>query len=1057
MNIGRCKRRKYAYWAALLSILIFGLNRVTWAERLPIKAYTTVDGLACNNINKIVRDSRGFIWFCTADGLSRFDGYSFTNLGTDLGLPHSEVMDLLETREGEYWVATKGGLVRFNPKSPPEHRVIYENEPRPAKPMFTVVLSLDGDAFSSAITTLVQNHFGEIWCGTRNGLYRLDVQDGKFSLRPIDIGLPPDWGEGRNITDLLEGCDGSLWVAAPSGLYRRWPDGSSAHYTKKDGLPDNYLHDLLEDHDGQLWAGTRYGGFFRFVPDQTHKPPVIAASYATREGMTTPWVFQLFEASDHSFWVATARGLLQFFPNRDLHGRWFHCYSERNGLSYYDITALSEDLGGSLWLGTNTAGAMKLERHGFTTYDQHDGLTTVSSILQDGTGAVCFRGSVFGDEHKSFFEGAKQDPIGRKPDYHHTRLGKFDGRRFTCFMPNGVSDLGWKGEGVTLRTRNGEWWIGSASGLYRFPPTDNFEQIKTARPIAVYSAKDGLGTNDPYRLFEDSHGNVWISNMSSRFLSLWMRETESIRDVSSSLDIPPDDRLPRSFGEDRFRNVWIGFNGRLVRYHDGKFNVLTESDGIPPGVITSVYSDRVGRLWLASARSGLIRVDHPEAQQPEFVPYSIEQGLSSNSTEILSEQLIVEDLQGHIYIGTGRGLDRLDPITGQFKHFTTADGLAPGSFRTCFRDNSGGLWFGLTGGLSHLVPAAEERVELPPPILISGVQVAGARRFISALGETEIVVADLPADQNDVQIDFTGLSFAPGEKLYYQYLLEGAESGWGSPTEQRSVNYRLSPGRYRFLVRAVNSDGVFSATPAMLAFRILPPFWQRWWFVSICAVALTLVLYTLYRYRIARLVELERVRTRIASDLHDDIGANLSLIAGMSDVLRQQAPLEEPSISERLALIATVSRRSVDAMSDIVWAVNPNRDHLSDLTGRMRRFANETLGARGIQFRFESPGFDDDTKIASDVRRELFLIFKEAMNNIARHSECRLAEISLRSEGGQAYLKVSDDGRGFDVDHAECGQGLASIRKRANNIGAELLLVSSPGQGATILVKAPLK
>src|SRR5499426_3458460 len=104
-----------------LLLVMLAMSSLTRAERLPIKAYTTVDGLACNNINKIVRDSRGFIWFCTADGLSRFDGYSFTNLGTDLGLPHSEVMDLLETREGEYWVATKGGLVRFNPKSPPEH------------------------------------------------------------------------------------------------------------------------------------------------------------------------------------------------------------------------------------------------------------------------------------------------------------------------------------------------------------------------------------------------------------------------------------------------------------------------------------------------------------------------------------------------------------------------------------------------------------------------------------------------------------------------------------------------------------------------------------------------------------------------------------------------------------------------------------------------------------------------------------------------------------------------------------------------------------------------
>ena len=149
--------------------------------------------------------TRGFIWFCTADGLSRFDGYSFTNFGVDHGLPHSEVMDLLETREREYWLATTGGLVRFNPKSPPEHRVVYENDVRPgAKPMFTVVVPLDRNPFSESVTVLLQDQGGEIWCGTRRGVHRLEIRDDKFTFRPVDIGMPADWGEGCYITDLLE-------------------------------------------------------------------------------------------------------------------------------------------------------------------------------------------------------------------------------------------------------------------------------------------------------------------------------------------------------------------------------------------------------------------------------------------------------------------------------------------------------------------------------------------------------------------------------------------------------------------------------------------------------------------------------------------------------------------------------------------------------------------------------------------------------------------------------------------------------------------------------------
>src|SRR5262249_48593758 len=150
--------------------------------------------------------------------------------------------------------------------------------------------------------------------------------------------------------------------------------------------------------------------------------------------------------------------------------------------------------------------------------------------------------------------------------------------------------------------------------------------------------------------------------------------------------------------------------------------------------------------------------------------------------------------------------------------------------------------------------------------------------------------------------------------------------------------------------------------------------------------------------------------------------------AGLSDVLRQQAPSSDPQVSERLSLIASVSRRSVDAMSDIVWAINPNRDHLSDLTQRMRRFATETLGPRGIEFRFDSPGLDDDTKVSADVRREVFLIFKEGVNNIARHSHCAFADFTIKSEGGMALLKMSDNGVGFEVAGADWGQGLASMR-----------------------------
>jgi ligand-binding sensor domain-containing protein/signal transduction histidine kinase len=1063
MRVGRLRTLELALRYTSLVIALLAASTRVQAERLPIKTYTTVDGLADNSINRIVRDSRGFLWFCTSDGLSRFDGYTFTNYGTDQGLPHRDIADLLETREGEYWVATDAGLVRFNPKAPPESVVTYTSQSRSRPlPMFSVVLPEGEGSFAKAITVLFEDREGTIWCGTYDGLFRLERPAGRFELKRMAIGMA-DQPEGHIVSDLLEDRDGTLWVAAPSGLYRVRPDGTAARYTKRDGLPDDYIHSLVEDHEGRLWAGTRYGGFFQFSVEDSSRSPVIPRAYSIREGMPNPWVFQLFQGSGNKFWVATAHGLLEFFPNRDPQGAWFRSYTEKNGLSFYDITAVNEDLAGNLWLGTNTAGAMKLEHNGFITYDTRDGIYLISSIFGDRTGGVCFRGSVMGDARTSVFEGATLDPVGRTPDYHYTRLGRFDGQRFTWFMPHGVTDLGWLNEGITLETRDGAAWVGTAQELYHYPPMETFDRVKTAQPRAVYRKEDGLGGNPPYRLYEDARGNLWISAWSSTPLLMWECATNTIRNLSE-LPARPADEGPRSFGEDLAGNVWIGFMGKVGRYGEGRFVLFTESDGVPPGVITSIYADHAGRLWLTSARSGLIRVDNPAAEHPTFVPYTTAEGLSSNTTETFASQLIVEDLRGHIYIGTGRGLDRLDPDTGHFKHFTSADGLAPGAFKACFRDRDGGLWFGTTGGLSHLVPPQDEPSQAPPPILISGLQVAGSRRFVGALGETEMVVPDLTWAQNQLQIDFIGLSFTPGEVLHYQYQLQGFDADWSPPAQQRSVTYRLAPGHYRFLVRAVNSDGVVSAAPAAISFRILPPVWERWWFVTLVAVALALVLYRFYLYRVGRLLELERVRTRIATDLHDDIGSSLSRMAILSEVAKRQLAGAGNGSVSILTEIADSARNVVDSMSDIVWAIDPRRDDLRNVVFRVRQFASDLLGAKGISWTLQAPPEFDKIKLNPQQRRHIFLIFKEAIANSARHAHCNSVWLSLGIVHNEIVGEIRDDGRGLAVPFPDQsagggrgGHGLENMRTRAAQLGGRLIIDSSSGLGTCIKVEVPLK
>jgi signal transduction histidine kinase len=342
------------------------------------------------------------------------------------------------------------------------------------------------------------------------------------------------------------------------------------------------------------------------------------------------------------------------------------------------------------------------------------------------------------------------------------------------------------------------------------------------------------------------------------------------------------------------------------------------------------------------------------------------------------------------------------------------------------------------------------------------------------LGTSEIVGPELGANQNHIQIDFFGLSLGVGETLRYQFKLEGATADWSAPTDQRSVNYpNLPPGPYRFFVRAVSAEGSLSQSPAMVSFRVLPPVWQRWWFVLMALILIAIPTMAVARYRHQqmkavreaeeasrksreeRLIELEQVRRRIATDLHDDIGSSLSQVYLLSEVVRQRVDPEDSEVTEPLAMISSASEEMVSSMSDIVWAINPKKDHLNDLTQRMRRFASDVLTARNITFEFSEPAEEDDVQLGANIRREVFLIFKESVNNLVRHSACTEAEIDFQISRGTLKLRVRDNGKGFDTSQDSEGHGLSSMRQRAEGIGGRLEMSSTKGEGTTVKLEIP--
>jgi signal transduction histidine kinase len=433
-----------------------------------------------------------------------------------------------------------------------------------------------------------------------------------------------------------------------------------------------------------------------------------------------------------------------------------------------------------------------------------------------------------------------------------------------------------------------------------------------------------------------------------------------------------------------------------------------------------------------------------------LITHTSADGLASNNLFC-----VTEDNLGYIYVGSNRGIDRLNPATGRIKHYAADDGVINTEFNSAFVDQHGTLWFSTAKGLLRFTPEPEPPTP-PPPVWIGRLHISGVEQPISELGETEVAHRELGPNQNQLEIAFFGLAFDSGGPLRYQYRLEGADWGWSSPTDQRIVNYaNLAPGRYRFLVQAISSDGTVSQTPATVDFTILRPVWQRWWFLGLAVLLAAAATYAIYHYRLTRLIELERVRTRIATDLHDDIGSSLSQVSVLSEIIRRRVS-PDSHVSEPLSTIIRLSCDLVDSMNDIVWAINPQRDHLSDLTHRMRRFASDAFTARDVEFSFRAPDERQDIKMGADIRREVFLIFKESVTNIVRHSGCSKADIEFLIADGWLELRLSDDGRGFDPARAHDGNGLMSMRQRAIRIGGALTVTSNEGQGTTVRLKAPL-
>jgi signal transduction histidine kinase len=479
-------------------------------------------------------------------------------------------------------------------------------------------------------------------------------------------------------------------------------------------------------------------------------------------------------------------------------------------------------------------------------------------------------------------------------------------------------------------------------------------------------------------------------------------------------------------------SLWIGtFGGGLNRLKNGRFSAVGTARGLSDDIICWVEDDGLGYFWVSS-HAGIMRMSKRELHQCADGHL--------NSVHCLS-------------FGKGDGLPTLE----------FSGGLQPAGCKTA----DGRLWFASNKGIVMVDPKNVKLNALAPPVVIEAVQVDG-QAMAGLAGQAADRPLRIPPGRHRLEFVYTGLSYSAPEKVRFRYRLEGLDSEWAEAGGKRSASFDyVPPGRYAFHVLACNDAGVWNERGAVVAFVLLPYFWQRWWFRAfLAALALGMVgagVWLDTRRRMRRKMEalerqeaIEHERSRIARDIHDELGSHLTRITMLSEPARHEPDVPHPGTKD-MPQIYDIARELTRTMDEIVWAVNPHHDNPEGLVSYLEQFALQFLGAAGIRCRLDLPMQLPLWPLTAETRHNLFLALKEALHNAVKHSGATEVRIALALDARALVLSVEDNGCGLDLAAANSiGNGLENMRRRLQQIGGRCEIDSAPGRGVKIDFIVPI-
>jgi ligand-binding sensor domain-containing protein/two-component sensor histidine kinase len=897
-----------------------------------VDSWSNEEGLPDSEVISVIQTRDGYLWLGTLHGLARFDGSRFAifNVNNTPGLPNSRIVYLFEDSRTNLWVGSEtAGLC------------VIKNG---------VVKSFATETAGSSrkVINAEEDSAGSIWFQTAEGL--LHFQAGKVNFfpgvwRPF-LGTLQKWQSVKKnsgplpwgntvVTATCEDEKGDLIVGTlGAGIFWLDAGGKFQNISKEQGLSSAFVLSLCLDRDGNLWAGTDGGGLDRIKRKIFNAPP-----------------------ESHPF----------------------------------AAQSISQDANGGLWTAFNA--------HGVSYWN-------TNSAQDFAVGQSQSASTVLVDGNQQVWAGTRQEGLFQFQTNH--------------FIPAPGAEILGAQISALFEDRDGRLWAGTQNGLANFD----------GQKWKLFTTRDGLSENSVRAIAQDAAGNFWIG-------------TES---------------------------------GGLDFLKDGKFSPVQKSaDNVPGNDITCLCAAKNGGLWAGTSDHGLARL-----QNEKWIHFSTTNGLASDSISY-----VIEDDGGDLWVGSNMGLMRIakesldDFADGKInsiscRTYGKTDGLptrecSGGSQPAALRAGDGRLFFPTTEGVVSVNPAELKPNLQPPQVLIESVRVDGREQKTNLLDSTWSQSVVIPPGYEQLDIDYTALNFSAPDAVRFKCWLEGREAAPTDVGGERVRSYpKLPPGNYRFHVTACNEDGFWNETGSVLEITVQPWFWQTNLFRAAVIIFLLGIVAAIVRYistqKLRRELQLhkqqealERERARIARDLHDQLGANLTQVALLGEMA--EADKNSPDeIESHAKQISETARETTHSLDEIVWAINPSNDTLEGLANYACKYAQEYLALACVRYRVDLPTQLPPTPIPPEVRHNVFLAFKEAVHNVVKHAQASEVWIRLRLSPENFILEIEDNGRGLGNQTAPQNRnGLRNMKKRMDDIRGEFLISDSANGGTVVRLIVPVK